>query len=98
MKRSVFILAALFCALFCYAEVKEPDTYNYRRGVETIREGDAEKGIDLLNREIQEHPKNGYAYLWIGAARGRRAEYGKAMTAINYALKYLPKKDKSNVA
>lgn len=98
MKKFYFLLAALFCTLLCNAEVKEPDTYNYRRGVETIREGDAEKGIDLLNREIQEHPKNGYAYLWIGAARGRRAEYGKAMTAINYALKYLPKKDKSNVA
>lgn len=97
MRKSLFF-AALFCTLLCNAEVKEPDTYNYRRGVETIREGDAEKGIDLLNREIQEHPKNGYAYLWIGAARGRRAEYGKAMTAINYALKYLPKKDKSNVA
>lgn len=97
MRKSLFF-AALFCTLLCNAEVKEPDTYNYRRGVETIREGDAEKGIDLLNREIQEHPKNGYAYLWIGAARGRRSEYGKAMTAINYALKYLPKKDKSNVA
>lgn len=98
MKKSIFILAALFCALFCNAAVKEPDTYNYRRGVETIREGDTEKGIDLLNRELQEHPKNGYAYLWIGAGRGRLGEYGKAMTAINYALKYLPMKDKNNVA
>lgn len=98
MKSCYLVLSALFCTILCNAEVKEPDTYNYRRGVETIREGDTEKGINLLNREIQEHPKNGYAYLWIGAARGRRAEYGKAMTAINYALKYLPKKDKNNVA
>ena len=97
MRKSLFI-AALFCTLLCNAAVKEPDTYNYRRGIETIREGDSEKGIELLNRELQDHPKNGYAYLWIASGRGRRGEYGKAMTAINYALKYLPKKDKLNVA
>lgn len=98
MKKSIFIFAALFCAILCKAEVKEPDTYNYRRGLEAIGEGDSGKGIELLNRELKDHPKNGYAFLWIAVGRGRRGEYGKAMTAINYALKYLPKKDKTNVA
>lgn len=98
MKKSIFIFAALFCAILCKAEVKDPDTYNYRRGLEAIGEGDSGKGIELLNRELKDHPKNGYAFLWIAVGRGRRGEYGKAMTAINYALKYLPKKDKTNVA
>ena len=99
MKRSIFVFAAIVCCVItAFAEVKEPDNYTYRRGVEAIQDGDSEKGIELLNREIQDNPKNGYAYMWIAAARGGRAEYGKAITAVNYALKYLPKKDKENLA
>ena len=97
MKRINFILAALFCCLLCNAEIKEPDTYNYRRGVEALRDGETEKGIEMLNRELSDNPKCGYAYLWIAAGEGTRSEYGKAFTAINYALKYLPKKDKNNM-
>lgn len=65
MKRINFILAALFCCLLCNAEIKEPDTYNYRRGVEALRDGETEKGIEMLNRELSDNPKCGYAYLWI---------------------------------
>ena len=97
MKRINFILAALFCCLLCNAEIKEPDTYNYQRGVEALRDGETEKGIEMLNRELSDNPKCGYAYLWIAAGEGTRSEYGKAFTAINYALKYLPKKDKNNM-
>lgn len=98
MKRINFFIAALFCCILCNAEVKEPNTYNYHRGIEALRDGEIDKGIEMLNRELKDHPKCGYAYLWIAAGEGNRSEYGKAMTAVNYALKYLPKKDKENVA
>ena len=98
MKKTLLVAAAIMCCILCNAEVKEPDSYNYRRGVEALREGETEKGIEMLNREIKDHPKCGYAYMWLAAGEGTRSEYGKAMTAINYALKYLPKKDKGNMS
>lgn len=98
MKKTLLVAAAIMCCILCNAEVKEPDSYNYRRGVEALREGETEKGIDLLNRELKDHPKCGYTYLWLAAGEGTRSEYGKAITAINYALKYLPKKDKDNMS
>ncbi len=98
MKRIFLVAAAIMSCILCKAEVKEPDTYNYRRGVEALRDGETEKGLEMLNRELKDHPKCGYAYLWIAAGEGNRSEFGKAMTAVNYALKYLPKKDKENTA
>ncbi len=98
MKKVLLVAATILCCLLCNAEIKEPDTYYYRRGVEALSDGETDKGIEMLNREIQEHPKCGYAYLWIAAGESNRSEYGKAMTAVNYALKYLPKKDKENTA
>jgi tetratricopeptide (TPR) repeat protein len=97
MRKSLF-LATLFCIILCNAEAKEPTSYNYQRGIEALRDGETNKGIDLLNRELQDHPKCGYTYAWIASARGRLCDYGKALTAVNYALKYLPKKDKYYVA
>ena len=97
MRKSLF-LAALFCIILCNAEAKEPTSYNYQRGVEAIRDGETDKGIDLLNRELTDHPKCGYTFAWIASARGRRGDYGKALTAVNYAIKYLPKSDKYYVA
>ena len=93
MRKSLF-LAALFCIILCNAEAKEPTSYNYQRGIEALRDGETNKGIDLLNRELKDHPKCGYTYAWVASGYGRQCDYGKALTAVNYALKYLPKKDK----
>ncbi len=98
MKYYITLVATMISCIVCMANTREPNTYTYRRGVEAIQDGDSDKGIELLNHEIQDNPKNGYAYMWIAAARGGRGDFGKAITAVNYALKYLPKKDKENVA
>ncbi len=46
MKRINLFIAALFCCILCNAEVKEPNTYNYHRGIEALRDGETDKVID----------------------------------------------------
>lgn len=80
------------------AETKLPDTYAFTRGVEAYQEGKKQDALDWLNKEISEHPDNGYAYIYISALRYGNDEYGKALSAINQAIKKLPKKDKEYTA
>lgn len=73
--------------------VKRPETYNYLRGHEAIQEQKYEDALDYFNKDIQENPKNGYSFVWIASLRTRTEEYGRALTAADLAIKYLPKKD-----
>lgn len=92
------LIKLLFVSLFFYllplqakAETKLPDTYAFTRGVEAYQEGKNQDALDWLNKEISEHPDNGYAYIYISALRYGNDEYGKALSAINQAIKKLPK-------
>lgn len=71
---------------------QRPNSYNYQRGVEALVEGEVATGIDYLNKELEENPKNGYALGWVAAARASQSEYGAALTAVNKAMQYIPKK------
>lgn len=98
MNAIIFIttVVSLFVCISSFAQknVKRPETYNYIRGVEAINNRNPEEALDYLNKEIEENPNNGYAFAWIGVVRDYQSEYGRALTAINQALKHLPKKDK----
>ena len=74
--------------------IKRPDSYNYNRGVEAISKNNTEEALDYLNKEIQEHPDNGYAFAWIALVRNYNEEFGRALTAANVAVKKIPSKDK----
>ena len=74
--------------------IKRPDSYNYSRGVEAINNNNAEEALDYLNKEINEHPDNGYAFAWIALVRNYNEEFGRALTAANIAVKKIPSKDK----
>ncbi len=74
--------------------VKQPDTYAYTRGVEAYNEEKYQDALDWFNKELSDHPDNGYAYVYISVIRYGNQEYGKALSAINNALKRIPKKDK----
>ena len=88
------LLMLIFCiSSFANNDIKRPQTYNYMRGVEAINNSNPEEALEYLNKELSENPKNGYAYAWIGVVRDYKSEYGRALTAINQALKLLPKKD-----
>lgn len=91
-----FILSILvLCSSAIFADnIKRPDSYNYSRGVEAINNNNAEEALDYLNKEINEHPDNGYAFAWIALVRNYNEEFGRALTAANVAVKKIPSKDK----
>lgn len=95
--RQLFALLFAFIFLSCFAQDKNtpvrPDTYNYRRGMEALQNRNNEEALEFLNKEIEENPKNGYAYFWIAMIRAQQEEYGRAITAANLSIKNLPKKD-----
>lgn len=91
---TVLTVISIFTQLWAKSETKLPDSYAFTRGVEAYQEGKHQDALDWFNKEISEHPDNGYAYIYLSALRYGNDEYGKALSAINQALKKLPKKDK----
>lgn len=102
MIKQIFITLALaFCTMqpiFANEDIQRPESYNLLRGVEAINNDQLEEGLDFLNKEIEENPKNGYAFVWIASIRAYNSDYGKALTAVNLSIKHLPKKDKEYMA
>ena len=96
MKRFSFIMALCMCCIIvCAKPVQRPTSYNYQRGVDAyVNEKDHQKALDYLNKELEEHPKDGYSHAWIAYIRLDLAEYGRALTCVNSAIKLLPKADK----
>ena len=58
-----------------------------------MQEEKLQEALDYFNKDLKDNPKNGYAYSWIAMLRGQNEEYGRALTAADMAIKYLPKKD-----
>ena len=100
MKRTLFILVAAimgYTATFA-KQPQEPTSYNYLRGKELIDNDNYEEGIFVLQKELADNPKNGYAYAVLSNAYAARTEVGNALSAADKALKYLPKKASSERA
>lgn len=94
MKRYLIIIIGVALCLVSYAQnVKRPESYNYQRGLEAMQEEKMQEALDYFNKDLQENPKNGYSYSWIALLRGQNEDYGRALTAADMAIKYLPKKD-----
>ncbi|MBR1475630.1 MAG: tetratricopeptide repeat protein, partial [Muribaculaceae bacterium] len=74
-------------------EVKRPDSYYFMRGIEAAQDGNTQDALEYLNKELSEHPDNGYAHFWIGSLRYGNDEYGRALTSLDAAIKKIPKKD-----
>lgn len=96
MKRSFLVvcLLSLLCMGWAKSDSKQTENYAYLRGVEAFNEGNIATSLEWFEREVSEHPGNGYAYFYISILRAGNGEYGKALTAIDNASKILPKKDK----
>lgn len=95
-KYIIVLISFLFCnGLTSVAKTNsQPDSYAYNRGVEAYNEEKYAEALDWFNRELSEHPDNGYAYVYLTILRYVNQEYGKALSAVDNALKRLPKKDK----
>ena len=73
---------------------KYNDSYNFRKGMEALDERDSRKAEESFAKEIEEHPENGYAYLYLAHLQLHNEEYGRALSSIDNAIKYIPKRDK----
>lgn len=94
MRQFILSILGLCSSVMLADNIKRPDSYNYSRGVEAINNNNAEEALDYLNKEINEHPDNGYAFAWIALVRNYNEEFGRALTAANVAVKKIPSKDK----
>lgn len=100
MKKSfILILCGWLVALSAGAQKsfnKYENSYNYRRALELLQADDTdyEQVKTYLQKELEEHPRNGYAYFYLGSALAVQNEYGQLLTAMNNALDNVPKKDK----
>ncbi len=95
MKQFLSILIFL-SFLVCSTNAQETqrlESYNYKQGVEALQNNDLEKALEHLNKELQEHKDNGYAFVWLAVIRNYLEEYGKALTAANSSIRYIPKED-----
>ena len=93
--KTILLTFLIACSSVLYADnIKRPDSYNYTRGLEAIQNNNLEDAITYLNKEISEHPDNGYAFTLIALVRNHNEEYGRALTAANTAVKKIPSKDK----
>lgn len=92
----VFAIMLIVCPVSLNAQKynKYGDSYNFRKGMETLDERDSKKAEDSFRKEIDEHPENEYAYLYLAHIQQHNEEYGKALSSVDNALKYIPKKDK----
>lgn len=95
MKKLVLIVLFAVCCgnMWAGKEIKRPDSYNYLRGLEAMQNEDVAEALDYFEKDIQDYPKNGYSYSWIAYLRCMTEDNGRALTAANKAIKFLPKKD-----
>ena len=60
--RTILLSLLIVCSSVLYAgNIQRPDSYNYTRGVEAIQNNNIDEALEYLNKEISEHPNNGYA-------------------------------------
>ena len=95
MKKIISMFVWLVTTGLCWGQnVSRSESYNYSRGVEAVQKEDFNEGLEYLNKELEENPKNGYAYAWLSVIRNHNEEYGRTISALDMALKYIPSKDK----
>ena len=87
------VVLALAPAVFAGSkkEPEQPDSYNYRRGVEAYDEGDRDLATQYLNKELSDNAKNGYAWLYAASISEGNGELADAVKFYGNALKYIPK-------
>ena len=96
MKR-ILLLSLIFSCCLAISAQKTADyenSYNYKHALELLQsqdEPDENGALESLGSELQEHPKNGYAYYYIGLIKMNNERYGDALAAFTKAIEYLKK-------
>lgn len=90
----LFLINAIVLSISAKDEPKQPESYNYQRGVELYKAEKYSEAKKWFEKEISASPVNGYAYYYLSVIYSDDGEQGTALTAIDRSIKYLPKKDK----
>lgn len=95
MKTLIISVACLLLAIsHVYGEnYTRPEGENYIKGVEALNAGNVEEAYAHLNKEINEHPDNGYAHCYMALICNFCGDMKLAMHAVNEGLKLLPEAD-----
>lgn len=69
--RNLLVMLLAIIPLFMVAKPKESmmDTYNINRAYEEGSKGNYDEALEYFNKEIKDHPKNGFAYLGIANSK-----------------------------
>lgn len=86
-------LFALCLSTALAQKIKRPETYNYQRGFEAMAEENYDEALNYFVKEADANPKGGYAHLMIAGLKLQQEEYGRALMAVDEAIKYIPSKD-----
>lgn len=81
----------------CSASAKDNfrETYNMNRAYEEGNKGNYTEALVFFDKELKEHPKNGYAHLGKAAIYFEQNHYDEVVSSINRALQLIPKNDKT---
>ena len=89
---TVVLCILMSSSVFAQKAEQLQNSYNYKRAMEILQSnGDKNEAIDYLSKELEEHPKNGYAYYVIGHLYNEAGMAGDAIEPINKAIQYLQK-------
>lgn len=94
IKYAGIVLAMLFTLTVSAKDDNSTNSYNYQRGWEELKNGNYEEAAKYIGKELEANPRNGYAYFLLAHIYANNEKYGQALTNIDKALKYVPKKDK----
>lgn len=99
MKRAFIVLFFLMSLFFkAHSEdIKRPNIYNVQRAIEALN-NNKEEALEYIDKELSSNPKSGYAKTWKALIQTDNQEYSYALTTIDEAIKYLPKKDNEYLA
>ncbi len=103
MNKIKIMMAMVLGMVFSTATVAQKpeqlkNSYNYVRALEIVNyQGDSDEALGYLKKEIEEHPKNGYAYWLMGGIYIKKEQPGNAIDPLCKAISYL-KKDKEWLA
>lgn len=95
MKKLIFTLLAVV-SIIGVATAKKSllETYNMNRAYEEGNNGKYTDALEFFDKELKEHPKNGYAHFGKALIFFEQNQYDEVISSTNKALGLIPKKDK----
>lgn len=89
---TLLLSLSLSTSLLAQKAEEYKNSYNYKRAMELLQnDGDQNEAMDFLQKEVAEHPKNGYAYYWIGCLYEDNEMPVDALEPTNKAIALLQK-------